>query len=504
VPKYGAGIALRAFFDAPESLCAIISRKTQPGDPLLERFAAHKRVKGPDGKEQYLNSRDLPASRPSGKLRLSRKGDEMQFLAAEGDELFRIVQILKIGEADVKQVQVDFVTMWTPIALDARLTELTIEADQVGDGAPGALAGAVEASREPGARAWLLALGVVAMAVLSVGGVGIWLLRKHGRHTARPLADGGAEQRTDKASSPTVSFACAACHKKLCANAAFGGKQVKCPKCGQPVVVPAVTPSEAAAALRAPAVRARIRTLVTVAIVCVLGLLARLGAGALVWSRSPRETNRAATITEGNAFWSLRGDARERPPVELMGPDADVCVRFEPDGLRIKLPEGYAKVRPETGVRIPLTLKGDFDVKVSFEVLQEPSPADTGFGTRVTLGVHTRDNMAATASRMIHADGRSKYAAWSSKHSNDPAELKRVQYFPTRAKAGQLRLVRAGAVISYSVLNDAEQEFVLLQQHPFGTDDIRELQIVATTGGAKAKLDVRITDLRIEAAVLSN
>jgi hypothetical protein len=203
------------------------------------------------------------------------------------------------------------------------------------------------------------------------------------------------------------------------------------------------------------------------------------------------------------AFWSLKGEPDVSAAMLRMGSDAENCVRFEPAGLRIVLPDGYPKVRPETGLRMPLDIKGDFEITMNFEILAEPKPADTGFGTRVTFGVNTPEKKAARISRMIYANGSMRFASWSSKQPNDPKDLKRIHYFPTDAMTGRLRLSRAGSVIAYHAAKDADEEFALLQTYPFGTEDVSDVQIVGTTGGERANLDVRVTDLRIRAASLS-
>jgi predicted RNA-binding Zn-ribbon protein involved in translation (DUF1610 family) len=200
--------------------------------------------------------------------------------------------------------------------------------------------------------------------------------------------------------------------------------------------------------------------------------------------------------------WSLKGEPANRPPLTLMGPDAEQCVRFEPAGLRIVLPNGHPPARPVIGLRVPLEIKGDFEITMSFAILQEPRPADTGFGTRITLSVHTSVNKAAAISRMMHADGRTIFATWSSQQPDDNKDLKRIHFFPTEAKTGQLRMARAGSVLSYYASKDAEADFAFLQKYPFGADDVSEIEIVGHTGGAKAALDVRVADLRIRAAAL--
>src|SRR5439155_17593135 len=125
---------------------------------------------------------------------------------------------------------------------------------------------------------------------------------------------------------------------------------------------------------------------------------------------------------------SLRGE-QTRPEWEVMGWDTEQHVLFEPAGLRIRLPAGNPKVAPETGLRVRQQIQGDFEITVHFDILQEPSPADTGFGTRVTLGVRTLAGDAATLSRTMHAEGSLRFAAWASAQKEGPAAGKgRIRY----------------------------------------------------------------------------
>jgi len=87
-------------------------------------------------------------------------------------------------------------------------------------------------------------------------------------------------------------------------------------------------------------------------------------------------------------YQSLKGEPENRKGFKLEGPDAGACVHFEPAGLRITLPLGYARERSNTGVRCRLPVKGDFEITVNYEILQEPEPAAAEKGqTRLTLGV---------------------------------------------------------------------------------------------------------------------
>jgi hypothetical protein len=85
-------------------------------------------------------------------------------------------------------------------------------------------------------------------------------------------------------------------------------------------------------------------------------------------------------------FSSLQGKPEDGNHFRLIGPQAEKCVRFEPAGLRITLPQGHPGFRSATGVLTYLTVRGDFEITVRFEILTEPEKQDVGpFGTRLSL-----------------------------------------------------------------------------------------------------------------------
>ena len=142
--------------------------------------------------------------------------------------------------------------------------------------------------------------------------------------------------------------------------------------------------------------------------------------------------------------WSLKGEPANRPPLTLMGPDAEQCVRFEPAGLRIVLPNGHPPARPVIGLRVPLEIKGDFEITMSFAILQEPRPADTGFGARITLSVHT--SVAALAWDL---------KAWCAVAMNiKSGDARLVLLCPAWKKWGTVKTVKPNTVILHSRADD--------------------------------------------------
>jgi hypothetical protein len=206
-------------------------------------------------------------------------------------------------------------------------------------------------------------------------------------------------------------------------------------------------------------------------------------------------------------YYSFKGNPEKGPGLDLFGPDAEESVKFEPAGLRITLPPGYEGLRPNTGVITRFAVKGDFEITVGFEILQEPDPADSPRQTRFTLFVPLDAPGAdrATLSRRVTTLGATEFLTWLTL-SNEATGKKEPKgdEFPTETKAGRLRLVRNGSVLSYHVAEGADGAFTLLQKYPFAANDLKDVRIVGSTGGRKAALDVRVIDLRIRADALPN
>ncbi len=187
------------------------------------------------------------------------------------------------------------------------------------------------------------------------------------------------------------------------------------------------------------------------------------------------------------------------------GPDAKAYVKFEPEGLRITLPPGHAKERKGTGVATGFAVRGDFEVTLSFEVLAEPTPEDAGPKTRFTLATNMdKPNPwlhQVALTRRITLRGGVQNVTWMT--LQDEISRKSVPTtaaFAALEKRGRFRLVRAGADVSYYVAEGADGAWKFLSTYTYGAEDVRDVAIVASTGGEKASIDVRVTELVIRAA----
>lgn len=194
------------------------------------------------GKPQFLNGA-LPCMAKVGRLRLKRTGTTLLFLwapATEGDNFAEIHQC-EFGADDITLLRLELTadTGGQAGSLDVRLLDLKIRSNT-----PAAdQAFASEEGRATRSKRWLTAAGILGLAIFLLLAVGL-AVRQRRRTEKTPVRDPvPAGQAQPEAASASVSFPCSGCGKRLKAGAALTGKKVKCPQCGQAVVVPRTPPS---------------------------------------------------------------------------------------------------------------------------------------------------------------------------------------------------------------------------------------------------------------------
>jgi hypothetical protein len=206
-------------------------------------------------------------------------------------------------------------------------------------------------------------------------------------------------------------------------------------------------------------------------------------------------------------FLPLKGEPAGGHAFEYYGPDAEACVRFEPDGLRLSLPRGYPGLRPGTGLTFPVAAQGDFEVTATYDILQEPEPAAAGAQTtRFTLDAVMEGPGAttvATLSRNVNAAMGTRFFAWM-RVWDEAADKDRMRnkWFPAKTKTGRLRMTRTGSDLSYHASEGPDGDFFLITRFPFVTEDLKAVRLVGATGDPGVALEVRATDLRLRAESL--
>jgi hypothetical protein len=233
--------------------------------------------------------------------------------------------------------------------------------------------------------------------------------------------------------------------------------------------------------------------------------------GLVVFSLSPCHLSADdAPVPKQEYYRPFKGHPDNVPGWEPIGPDSERCVHFEAGGLHLALPQGHGGVRPSTGVSAAITVKGDFEITMSFEIVKEPEQAEAGTGntgTRLSLGI-TKDTPKlnqATISRAMGPQSGRVFVMWTSLWTDGADKATPLgAVFATEAKTGRLRLVRSGSDLSYYASEGADGDFNLLKVFPFGKEDLREVRIIGSTGGGQALLDALVADLRIRADAIPN
>ena len=234
-PKDGHGVGL----------CLIVDLDAATGD-VLELMRASRVHEGDvygccrktveAGKEQY-HHQWYPSGSRAGHLRLTRTGGELTYSARDGGaDAFKVLQRLKCGTQDVKQVRFAAYMGFAQNSVDVILKDLRIAPP--GSGAVAAADPAEPAAEPPVAptrgRFHLILAGLLTLLLL-LAAVFAFLFAGRRKRDARPArsAAGPAE-----GSPRAVVFTCPGCGKKLRTQATAAGKSVRCPGCGGQVVVP--------------------------------------------------------------------------------------------------------------------------------------------------------------------------------------------------------------------------------------------------------------------------
>jgi serine/threonine protein kinase/predicted RNA-binding Zn-ribbon protein involved in translation (DUF1610 family) len=257
---------------------------------------------------------------------------------------------------------------------------------------------------------------------------------------------------------------------------------------------------------RSPASRGWFGWLARIPAALSLLLLALLGVLGLGWTLQLASANET-TRPDQNFVLSFRGGMGSSA-CELVGPDAEKCVRFDSDGLHLVLPAGYPGERQDTGVATNLQVSGDFEVTLSFAILREPEPAEVGpVQTRLSLEVILARSgwEVATLSRRVAVEqGQPGVLAWRQIRSPVTLTLRQLGHgIVNPVRSGRLRLVRSGSVLACYVAEGVDGPFQLLQRYSFSADDLKDIRIAGSTGSATASLHARITDLQVRAQRLA-
>lgn len=171
-------------------------------------------------------------------------------------------------------------------------------------------------------------------------------------------------------------------------------------------------------------------------------------------------------------------------------------IALGPDGAKFAL--GAQKAPGNTGGRAEVTIAGNFQVAMRYELEAAPDQITTGYGVStgfaldaggqigeasVSRGVFTQNGQAYRASRNIpQPDGKTHYAVVSS---------------AAKMRQGQLAIRRVGSEAIILVADGPDQPLTEVHRYAFTDRPVRVMRMFADTGGAEAELKARLYDLQV-------
>jgi hypothetical protein len=196
-------------------------------------------------------------------------------------------------------------------------------------------------------------------------------------------------------------------------------------------------------------------------------------------------------------FHSFKGNAERPAGWALHGTEAEECVRFQADGLRLT-PRSWG-----VGTRCGFGVKGDFEITLAFEILKEPTAQEAGApATRLSIVIWKatpREN-AATINLSVGGKDGLNFVSWQSVWNEEMRRtVPQINSFPTQARSGKLRLVRFGPHLYFGFTEGLDGDFKYRAQYDFGPEDLREVRIVAVPEDETVSFDARVLEVRIRA-----
>jgi predicted RNA-binding Zn-ribbon protein involved in translation (DUF1610 family) len=243
---YGVGVSIYAAIDSNAGDAISLARRVGVnGNP---NYLSDRMTPNPAKGEPDHDVKTRLSNVPTGKLRIKRVGATVRFLIADGDSV-DFVPIFQddnqridteIGTADIRYFQVGGDAGDSESALDLRLLDLMVEAEDLPGLIPTARrappawmlkAKGVDAQPAAAPSHWPMILGSLGASTgLLALGVGAWLL-------VRRRAD-QRKKRAQQPTAPTIAFACPECGRRLRARAKSAGKKLRCPNCKVGAQVP--------------------------------------------------------------------------------------------------------------------------------------------------------------------------------------------------------------------------------------------------------------------------
>jgi len=246
----------------------------------------------------------------------------------------------------------------------------------------------------------------------------------------------------------------------------------------------------------------------------VLLLLAALGLGFPLLFLGPDVEKRPQG--EQRTF-DFRKPLAELQPMTLFGPDANNLAKTDATGLRFTLPPERQDPNQDVGMRLPMRIRGDFEIDVGFELLAVGAPIpEAGAGLEMRTLFDSPSSLTAAVTRRrkrsspndppahqfdhVFNNGET-FGAARIDYTTEGKENLDVQNFRALETKGRLKLLRTGSQLQYWV-RDGSSDYHRIRAKEIGSHDVQAILLVCSSGRRPVAVDVRFTDLVIEAKQL--
>jgi hypothetical protein len=219
----------------------------------------------------------------------------------------------------------------------------------------------------------------------------------------------------------------------------------------------------------------------------------------------------------GPSFWSLRcvlhgaGDRLEqafrfdfrgrrmnREVFDISG-NSPWLVKPEETGLRVRLPANTGPIE-HVGVKSRFHIHGDFEAVATYEIVQidKPLPPKV-YGGPMLMAAFADSREHANIRRERRFDDTEVYTAHHHAVSAQDQTQTVIRHQPTKAKRGQLGLLRRGSTMYWLAKDDGAAEFLLLLQNACPAQDVAALKLAIDSWGTQSVTDIRWLDLTVRA-----
>jgi hypothetical protein len=179
--------------------------------------------------------------------------------------------------------------------------------------------------------------------------------------------------------------------------------------------------------------------------------------------------------------------------------DSARYIKREKEGLCISLPPDMPN-RPPAGFVWQNRVAGDFEVTLTYEILEAETPRAGKPAELVVFAPFESEEPRewVAMARSVSPGAENEFAAYHGRtHPDGEWKLER-KAFAAAAPTGKLLLKRTGSTIAYLAAENGSDELQERHREPCGTGDVLWIRVSAENGGALTAYSVRIPELKVK------